>query len=162
MRKWYIWDEMRRMQEQMDRMFDNFSRNEPTSLTGMDNFIMDPRGMNVIRSNYRQPLADMRDDGKELVVSVELPGVDKKDINLNVSDNRVEIKVEKKTEFKQKDENKGMYRMERSYKGFYRCFSLPENVDPNKIDASFENGLLKLRMPKKIVEKKKRKRIEIR
>jgi HSP20 family protein len=96
---------------------------------------------------------------KEIVVRAELPGFKKNEINLNVTENAVEISAAKKEERIEKTEKS--FRRELSAGAVRRAFTLPENVDPDKIEAKLEDGLLTVIVPKLYPEKKKKKRIEI-
>lgn len=107
---------------------------------------------------FREPLSDMWETEDAFMIHIELPGVNKEDIKLNITERDLEVKVEKKEEVSTEEE--GFKRMERSYRGFYRRFTLPEEVDKEKIDASYENGILKIKLPKTEKSKKKEK-IEI-
>ena len=90
---------------------------------------------------------DIFENEKSLNIEAELPGVDKKDIKINLEDNVLSIKCDKKEEKEEKGKN--YFRRERIFGTFERSFKLPENVDVDKIDANFENGILKLSIPKK-------------
>jgi HSP20 family protein len=158
-RDYTIWDEMRKMQEQMDNMFDSFFARDREHLM-LDDF----NNRNLINSeltNYREPVCDMYENDKEIITEIELPGINKKDIKINVSEDSVEIKTETKKEDKVEDKKKGMYRLERSYSGFYRKFALPKNVDNNKAEAEYKDGILKIKIPKLKIEDKKKKLLEI-
>ena len=159
---WTIWDEMKRIQGEMDRMFNRFfTATEPFGFASTP-MLPSSSITDIVRSNYRQPLSDIWETDKEIIVTVELPGVDKKDIQVNLTSDGLEIRVEKKDEYKEEDKKRGMYRLERSYSGFYRHFTLPKNiVDTEKIKATYKNGVLELRIPKRKVEEKKVKRIEV-
>lgn len=103
------------------------------------------------------PAVDIYEDEKELVFKAELPDVDEKDIEVNITDNLLTIKGEKKRE---REEKKGTYHLiESSYGSFTRSFSLPNNVDRDKASARYEKGILKITLPKK--EGAKPKKIEI-
>jgi len=93
-------------------------------------------------------------DGNELVLDVELPGFDKGDIKLDVVDHGIEIKARKKSEMKKKDEKKGIYSYAKSYVGFSRFISLPEEAEADRIDATYHGNILTIHIPKK-------KRIEV-
>jgi len=110
---------------------------------------------------YRRPLVDIVEKENEIISKIELPGVDKKDIKINVSESGLEIKVEKKEEIREEDKEKGYSRIERSYKGFYRYCPLPESIDTEKVEAKYEKGILEVIMPKKEGAKKKTKTIEV-
>jgi HSP20 family protein len=156
-----IWDEMLRMQEEMDRMMEGFF-GEP----GLDEKRAPAIGYSgesgvPALANFAKPLTDIVEDEKSIKASIDLPGVDKKDIEINVTDNIVEVKVEKKAEKKQEDKKKGVYRMERRYAGFYRCFGLPEYADTSKMQAEYKNGVLELDIPKKPEAARKARKIAV-
>lgn len=160
-RRYSIWDEMRRMQEQMDLIFSNFFDSEPFI---RNNYLLeDGLGKNkeLVSSNYRSPVSDIYETEKEVVAEIDMPGVDKNDIKVNVTEDVIEIKAEKKNELKQEDKKKGMFRLERSFAGFYRSFPLPNSVDPDKANAEYKDGVLKITVPKLKVEEKKKKLLEI-
>jgi len=160
-RRYSIWDEMRRMQQQLDALLDNFF---DRSFFARSSFLAPNYGLlegpatasDLAVTNYRQPLMDITETDNEFIATLELPGVDKKDIQVNATEDGVEVKVEKKDESKEEDKRRGIYRLERSYAGFYRYIPVPAGVDVNKINATYKNGVLELRMPK--LEPKKPKR----
>ena len=96
---------------------------------------------------------------KEIIVRAELLGFKRNEINLNVTENTIEIRAAKKEERIEKTEK--LFRQEKSVGAVSRAFTLPEKVDPNKVEAKLEDGLLTIIMPKLYPEKKKKKRIEI-
>ncbi len=147
-RTWNIWDQMQRMQEEMDRMFEGFTGFGPFEIYRSREALPSHTESDIACSNYKRPLADMWETDKDVLATLEIPGVTKEDIDINVVDDSLEIKVEKKEELKEEGKKQGMYRLERRYGGYYRTMSLPENVDPDKIKATYENGVLELRMPK--------------
>jgi len=128
-----VWDEMRRMQKRMNRMFRGFDE-DPWDIEEED------------LSEYRKAWVDARESDDEYVIAVELPGVDKEDIKININDG-VEIRVEKKKEDKKKSGES--YSYEKSYIGFYRRIPLPENADGENMKAEYKNGILKLKIKKK-------------
>ena len=102
----------------------------------------------------RTPRMDVYETEKEVVAKVELPGVDQKDIDIEVEDNI--LKVEAKTEQKKEEKKKGYYRKEIS-SGFYkRAVPLPAEVIGDKAKAFYKEGILTINIPK--VKKKKRKK----
>jgi HSP20 family protein len=92
------------------------------------------------------PIVDIKDHEKEIEIQAELPGVSEKDVDLSLSDNSLIIKGEKKHETE--EEEKGYYRMERSYGSFERTIPLPVEVDRDKVEATFKNGILNICLPK--------------
>jgi HSP20 family protein len=102
---------------------------------------------------------DVGASDKEYTISVELPGVDEKEIQLELSNNTLKIKGEKKQQKEEKEKN--YYRMERSYGSFQRVLSLPEDADQEKINATYKNGIMEIAIPRKASQKTETKKIEI-
>ncbi len=100
---------------------------------------------------------DIYDEGTEIVLKAELPGMKKEDIHIEVQNNVLTLRGEKKRE--EKVEKEGFFRSERSYGAFSRSFTLPATVDAAKIEANYVNGVLRLKLPK--VEAAKPKQIAI-
>ncbi|MHA1440049.1 MAG: Hsp20/alpha crystallin family protein [Promethearchaeota archaeon] len=109
---------------------------------------------------FRTPLANITEDDKKYQITAELPGLEKGDLEITINEDTLEIKGERKEEHEEKDE-KGYLRKEYSSSSYYRSFKLPENIDEDKIDATFDKGVLKLTMPKKEIEEKEKKKISI-
>ncbi|HET6515596.1 MAG TPA: Hsp20/alpha crystallin family protein [Thermodesulfovibrionales bacterium] len=105
------------------------------------------------------PSVDIYDEGNELVVKADVPGVKKEDLDLNVHENYLTILGHKRKE--EKVEREDYYRFERSYGSFTRRFELPEGMDTEKIKAHFENGVLEVRIPRSEETAKKSKKITI-
>lgn len=93
------------------------------------------------------PSVDIYENENEVVLCAEIPGVEEKDVEIKVEDNNLIIKGERKFEKEAKEEN--YHRIERSYGSFFRSFALPSYIDQDKIEAEHENGVLRVRMPKK-------------
>ena len=92
------------------------------------------------------PAVDVSETGDQFEVRVEIPGVSEKDISLSVTDNVLTLKGEKKRESKEKNGN--YHRVERSYGRFQRSFTLPRNLQTEKTNATFKNGVLTISIPK--------------
>ena len=103
------------------------------------------------------PSVDISETESNFIIETELPGVEPKDANVTISGDRLTLKGEKKRE----EEGKGeiYYRNERYYGAFQRVFQLPTQVQDDKIEATFDKGILKITVPKG--EEAKKKRIEI-
>ncbi len=112
--------------------------------------VFDPEAAEASRS----PKVDIFDDGGNFVLSAELPGVSKEDLNIDIKDNRLTIKGEKKLE--NKTEKERYLRVERSYGVFERTFFLDENVDRENIKAEYKDGVLRLTLPRKQEEASKK------
>lgn len=103
------------------------------------------------------PAIDVYETSDALVVEAELPGVDPKDVEVSIDEDMLTIKGERKLEKEIKEEN--YLRVERAYGKFQRSMRLPSEVDVDKIKASYENGVLKVNVPK--VEPRKPKTVQI-
>lgn len=105
------------------------------------------------------PTVDIFDDGDDLVVKAELPGIKKNDIDVSITDHTVKITGEKKRE--EKVEKKDYYWEERSYGSFTRSFQVPAEVQTDKVKANFRDGVLEIRMPKTPEAKAKEKKVAV-
>ncbi|RMD60030.1 MAG: Hsp20/alpha crystallin family protein [Nitrospirae bacterium] len=105
------------------------------------------------------PPVDVRETEKEVEISAELPGIDEKDIEVTVGKDSITISGEKKEEKEEK--GKGYYRMERSYGSFTRTIPLPCEIDEDKAEAKFKNGVLTITLPKTETAIKETKKIPI-
>jgi len=103
------------------------------------------------------PAIDVADSENEIVVKAEVPGCKTEDIDISVHGNTLTISGEKKAEEEKKE--KGYYHLERSYGSFRRELSLPDGVDPDKVEASCKNGVLTVTLPKS--EKAKAVKIKV-
>lgn len=106
------------------------------------------------------PRSDVVETDTEVEVTVELPGLEEKDIEVSLSDDALVVKGEKKIE--RKEEKRGYYLSERSYGSVYRSIPLPAGVDSDKAEASFKNGVLTIRLPLAPDAKAKVKKVEVR
>jgi HSP20 family protein len=142
--KWDPFKDFMTLRDRMNRLFEDmvaFSRGEEKDL---------------ISSSW-VPAVDIYETESEVVLSAEVPGVDEKDIEINIEDGNLTVKGERKFEKETKEEN--YHRIERSYGSFFRSFALPSYVDHEKIEAEYDNGLLRIRMPKKPEVKPKKVKI---
>ena len=145
-----FFEDWERMQHQIERMFGYEQFPKMAALpSGKGNEIMP----------FRSPRTDIYETDKSVVARFELPGADKEDIQLNVSDRAIEVKVEKKAE--KKEEKKGFYLYESRCQSFYRNMPLPKEVVSEKAEAKFSNGVLEVEIPKAHAELPAKKRIAI-
>jgi HSP20 family protein len=103
------------------------------------------------------PPVDIYENGDNLVLKAELPGINADDVEIRVENNTLYLKGERKFEKEVKEQN--YHRVERSYGTFTRTFSLPNSIDADKVAANFKDGVLTLTMPKK--EEAKPKTIKV-
>jgi HSP20 family protein len=121
------------LQREIDRLFDDFTRGFPT-------FSSVPGNVKLM------PVTDVIETDKEIEITAELPGLEDKDVQINVADNLLTIKGEKKSEKERKDKDLRM--VERSYGAFERTIELPEGVDADAIKATIAKGVLTVTVPK--------------
>jgi HSP20 family protein len=93
------------------------------------------------------PAVDIYEDSKKVVLKLEVPGIDEKELDIRVENNTLTVKGERKFEKEEKEEN--FHHIERRYGSFYRAFTLPTTVDSEHVNASYNAGILKLELSKK-------------
>ena len=129
----------------------------------IDNMYEQFFGSNFLPSQYLfgngnwDPKLDISEGRKDITIKAEIPGIEAKDFDVSIDGRLLTIKGEKKQEQKEKEET--YYRVERSYGFFKRTVELPAEVDPNKVDASYKRGILKIKLRKS--KESKTKRIKI-
>ena len=97
-------------------------------------------------SDSFSPKIDISEDKESIHVTAEVPGVQKENLKITLQDNILTLQGEKKKEEESKDKN--YHRVERSYGSFKRSFTLPVEVDSEKVEAKYENGMLKISLRK--------------
>ena len=123
-----------------DQMFDSFFNRS------LGKWGMQPGASTWGSFNSFTPAINVAETDSEYRVTAELPGMDERDIELSLHRDHLTIKGEKKQEHE--DSGKGYYRMERSYGTFQRTLPLPAEVDPEKVEAAFNKGVLTITLPK--------------
>ncbi|HWA96280.1 MAG TPA: Hsp20/alpha crystallin family protein [Terracidiphilus sp.] len=93
------------------------------------------------------PAVDIYEDTEKVVLKLEVPGIEEKDLDVRVENHTLTVKGERKFEKEEKEEN--FHRIERRYGSFYRAFTLPSTVDTENVDAKYNAGVLKLELKKK-------------
>jgi HSP20 family protein len=93
------------------------------------------------------PAVDIYEDDKKVMLKLEVPGIEEKDLDVSVENNTLTVKGERKFEKEEKEDN--FHRIERRYGSFYRAFTLPSTVDTENVQASYNAGVLKLELKKK-------------
>ena len=147
------WNDFRKFEEMMNRMFEEIWGRPSRQL-------MLPSGERgeIVPAEYRYPSIDLAETDNEVIATAEIPGLEKQDIKINLTEDRVEISAEIKQEGKK--EEKGYLYREICSGNFYRAISLPSPVDPDISKASYKNGILEIKMPKKEVKAKKEVKVE--
>jgi HSP20 family protein len=131
-------------------------RDEMTGL--FDRFFRDPWGTSMLESVPARfgwgPRIDLAESEDAVIVTAEMPGVDPKEVDLNVTGNLLTIRGQKKQEKEEKGRN--YHYVERHYGAFQRAIQLPSSVNPDKVDAAFKNGILTVTLAKRADAKPKR------
>jgi len=129
LKRWTPWQELENMNRQLSNLLGDSSFDAASE------------------AGQWAPRVDIRETDDALLVQAELPGIEKKDVHLEVKDGILTLSGERRYEKDVKEEN--VHRVERAYGKFSRSFSLPSNVDADKVNATMKNGVLEVRLPKR-------------
>lgn len=140
---------MRRVLEDMDRMFFDFSGGPPPE-----------RWSGHPDRTFWAPQIETFRRGDQLVVRADLPGMNKENVNVEVEDDTLLISGERQDEYN--EERDDFYRSERSYGSFFRAVPLPDGIDPNSAKAEFKDGVLEVTVTVPKAPEQKGRRIDIR
>jgi len=144
--RWDPFQEMSALQERMNRLFSDVRAQAPV------------RGEEIVQGAWI-PAVDIFETNEAIVLKAELPGITAQDISVEVKDNTLTLKGEKKFEKEVKEEN--YHRVERSYGSFQRAFTLPGTIHQEKVKAKFKDGILEIILPKVEEAKPKQVKVEI-
>lgn len=149
----YVSHPLLQIHDEIDRMFNDFFKGFgfPEKSFWSD--------LPATQTGWLKPTCDIAANDKEYTITAELPGVDEKNIELELVNDTLKIKGEKKQETEEKEKN--YYRVERSYGSFQRTLTLPEDSDRDKINATFKNGIMTITIPRKTTGKPPAKKIDI-
>ncbi|MFW8595061.1 Hsp20/alpha crystallin family protein [Cribrihabitans neustonicus] len=111
--------------------------------------------------SWKMPVLDVVDKEDELKLTAELPGLSEKDIDLRVGDGTLTLRGEKKHDHEEGDKEGGFYLSERRFGAFERTIGIPEGIDRDKIEATFKNGVLTVRLPKKPEARNPTRKIDV-
>ena len=128
--RWNPWTELSRVERELSDFFDG------------RNAALSP----LVKPQKLHPAVDVHEDAQKIVLVVDLPGIDQKDVEINVEDNVLTLKGERKPE---KVEGEAFRRYERAYGVFTRTFTLPRTVAADKVTAEMKAGVLTLTLPKR-------------
>jgi HSP20 family protein len=135
------------LRREMDRLFDGFTRE----------WAMPPGPA----AGFITPKVDVVENEKGLVLTAELPGLEPKDISLDITGGILTLKAERKNEREEKDDKTQYHLVERSYGTFLRSFTLPFIADEEKVEAGFDKGVLTVTIPRATLPEKTVKKIEV-
>ncbi|RUW27761.1 MULTISPECIES: Hsp20/alpha crystallin family protein [unclassified Mesorhizobium] len=146
------------LRREIDRLFDDF---HPFDFRLPSTRSLFGRELPALRNAdwLVAPAMDLVEKDKEYEITVELPGIDEKNVEIKLANRILTLKGEKKEEKEEKDND--YYLSERRYGSFQRSFQLPEGVDADKIDATFAKGVLTVKLPKTAEAQKAEKKITV-
>jgi HSP20 family protein len=146
--RWEPVRELTSIQNEMNRLFNTFF-DTPTTGSGGNG--------NTLRRWI--PAMDLVESDEHFVLKADLPGLTEADVNVEVEDNVLTISGDRKAEHE--DKREGYVRVERAFGAFRRSLTLPEGIDPEAVQASFENGVLEVRIPKPEERKPRKVAIQV-
>jgi HSP20 family protein len=152
------WRPFEQLRREVDRLFDDFNGGFWRPSFPRSFFDVAPLGRGE-QTGPTSPAVDVSETDKGYEIKAELPGMEEKNIEVNLADGILMIKGEKQSEKEEKQ--KDYYLQERSFGSFQRSFQVPDNVDTSKIEANFKNGVLTLNLPKTAEAQKPAKKIEV-
>ena len=141
--RWDPFRELNVLQDRMNRLFQDYA----------------PRGEQDLTTGNFVPPVDIYEDEHSVTLKVEVPGLDPKDVDVQVENHTLTIKGERKFEKEEKEEN--FHRIERRYGSFVRSFTLPTSVDTDNVKADYENGVLKIQLAKRAEAKPKQIKVNV-
>jgi HSP20 family protein len=143
--RWDPFREFSTLQDRMNRLF-------------RESYGPEGRDESLTTSQFAPPV-DVYEDEHNVVLKVEVPGIDEKDIDVRVENNVLTVHGERKVEKEEKEEN--FRRVERQYGSFTRTFTVPSTVDAERIQADYDKGILKIVLPKKAEAKPKSIKVNV-
>lgn len=130
--------ELATLQDRFNTLFENFAEASGKEQLAQGSFV---------------PAVDVYEDEHNLVLKLEVPGMNEEDLNVSLENNMLAVSGERKFEKEEKEEN--FHRIERRYGSFSRTFRLPNTVDPEKVEAAYDKGILKITLAKRAEAKPK-------
>jgi HSP20 family protein len=140
--RWDPFREVAALQNRVNSLFRDFNEGESSMTTA--SFV---------------PAVDVYEDAQKVVLKLEVPGIEEKDLDVRVENHTLTVKGQRKFEKEEKEEN--FHRIERRYGSFYRAFTLPSTVDTENIGANYNAGVLKLELKKKAEAQPKQIKVNV-
>ena len=140
--RWDPFREMTSFQNRLNQLFSDYGR-----------------GTDELSTQGFVPAVDVYEDEHSLVLKVEVPGIDEKDLDVRVENNTLTVRGERRFDKEEKEEN--FHRIERRYGAFTRSFTLPNTIDAEKVQADYRNGVLEIRLAKKAEAKPKQIKVNV-
>ena len=148
--RWEPYRELSTLQDRLNRLFQDTWKN-PGQMGSHE-------GEALLSGSFAPPV-DVYEDDHNILVKMEVPGIDQKDIDIRLENNVLSVKGERKLEKEEKEEN--FQRIERRYGAFTRSFTLPNTVDTESVKADYEQGVLKITLAKRAEAKPKQIKVNI-
>jgi HSP20 family protein len=142
--RWEPFRDLVSFQERMNRLFQD---------------TLGPSREELMTSGTFVPPVDIYEDEHAIILKLEVPGLEEKDIEVQLENSTLTVRGERKFEKEEKEEN--FHRIERRYGAFARSFTLPNTVDTGKVEASYENGILKIELAKRAEAKPKQIQVKV-
>ena len=142
--RWEPYRDVLALQNRMNSIFQEFSRNGDTEQTATVSFV---------------PPVDIYEDEHKLVLKLEIPGIRQEDLDVRMENTTLSVKGERSFEAEGKEEN--FHRVERRYGSFYRAFTVPTTIDPESIKADYDAGILRLELQKRPETKPKQVKVNV-
>ena len=146
--RWQPFQEITSLQRQMNNLFESFFGRTP--------WMRSEESLGALEFG---PPTDVYEDDQRLTFTVEVPGIDEKDVKIEVDNNVLTVRGERTLEKDIKEEN--FRRKERHSGAFSRSFTLPPSVDPDRIEANYTNGVLRIDVPKRAESKAKQIKVNV-
>ncbi|UCH73352.1 MAG: Hsp20/alpha crystallin family protein [Rhodospirillales bacterium] len=153
-----VFDSLTGLRDEMNHLFDEFFTGFERRAPALFRYYEPGRLLGRVRGDM-VPAVDVAEDDKEVRLTAELPGMKEDDVEVVLRDDMLTVKGEKKSE--RKEEKEDYHLTERRYGAFERTFRLPEAAMPDKINASFQDGVLTVTVPKKTEPKKAGRKIKV-
>jgi HSP20 family protein len=141
--RWDPFRELAQLQERVNRLFQETNLSHEEGMTA---------------SSFVPPV-DIYETEHNIVLQMEVPGVEQKDLDIRIENNTITIRGERKFEKEVKEEN--FHRVERRYGSFQRSFSLPNTVNTDQVSADYDNGVLKVTLAKRAEAKPKQIKVNV-
>src|SRR5947207_10878805 len=141
--RWEPFREFTTLQDRMNRLFRDSYGDRDEALT----------------TSHFAPPVDVYEDEHNVTLKIEVPGIDEKDIDVKIENNTLTVHGERKFEKEEKEDN--FRRVERQYGSFTRQFTLPTTIDPEKVQANYDKGILKVQLAKKTEAKPKQIKVNV-
>ena len=146
--RWEPFRDLASFQDRIDRLFEDTLGRGPGAF-----------GAEAFEGPRWAPAVDILEKPNELVLKADLPGIDPKDVEINVQNNTLTLRGERKFESDVKQDD--FRRIERVYGSFVRSFALPQAVDADKVEAEYRNGVLEVKLPKRPEAKPKQIKVAV-